>query len=120
MVRMIKKVYIESFATLYEARFCILVAVLIYSVAILTGWLFSDSFPFLEKQMRELTKEFINKSAPIFILKIFIRNLVASYIVACAISLWGLFPVFAAAANGLLLGWIVAVSAGSSPRKLPP
>lgn len=111
---MLKKIYSESFATIHAARYCILGVFLIYVGATALGWLFSDRFPFIEEQVRALTKSFADKSAAVFILKIFIRNLVASYIVTCALSLWGLFPVFAAALNGLLLGWLLAVTGGES------
>ena len=115
---MLKKIYSESFATLHAARYCILAVFFIYVAATVLGWLFSDSFPFLEKQVRELTQSFADKSALVFILKIFIRNLVASYIVTCAVSLWGIFPVIAAVLNGLLLGWVIAFAAGESISKL--
>ncbi len=115
---MIKKIYTESFATIHTARYCILCVILIYICAIVIGWLFSDNFPFIEKQVRELTKGFVDKSAVVFILKIFLRNLVASYIVTCAFSLWGLFSAFAATANGLLLGWVIASAAGTTAFKL--
>lgn len=109
---MIKKIYANSIATVQAARYCILGVILIYICTIIIGWQFSDSFPFIEKQVRELTKGFVDKSAPVFILKIFARNLVASYMVTCAISLWGFVPAFAAAANGLLLGWVIAAVTG--------
>ena len=108
----------DSFTTLREARYCILSVALIYLGAIFIGWLYSESFPFLENQVKELTKGFFDKTAFVFIVKVFFRNLMASYTVACIISLWGIVPLLAAAANGLLLGWIISFAAQATFSKL--
>ena len=115
---MIIQIYKDSLATLKEARFSIFSAALIYIGAIFVGWLYSERFLFLEDQVRELTKGFVDKTAVVFIVKIFFRNLMASYTVACIISLWGIVPIFAAGANGLLLGWIISYAAQAPPAKL--
>ena len=115
---MINQIYRESFATIKESRYCILSVAVIYIGAIFVGWLYSESFPFIEQQAKELAKGFVDKTAFVFIIKVFFRNLMASYIVACIISLWGFVPLLAAAANGLLLGWIISFAAQATFSQL--
>ena len=105
---MIKHLYRDSFAIIRAARYSIVSVSLLYIGAIAIGWFYPEHFSFLEDQFREIAKDFIDKSALVFIIKIFLRNLVASYAVACIISLWGIIPACAAVANGLLLGLIAS------------
>ena len=111
---MIKNLFTESLATIYAAKYCILTALIIYVCASATGWLYPKNFPFMMEQARELVEGFIDKNAFTFISKIFVRNLIATYITTCIISLWGLFPASAAISNGLLLGWVIAYASGAS------
>lgn len=115
---MIKNLFAESLATLYAAKYCILIALIIYICASATGWLYPKNSPFLMEQVRELFEGFRDKNAFTFISKIFVRNLIAAYITTCIISLWGFFPSSAAILNGLLLGWVIAHLSGASSYRI--
>ena len=115
---MIKDMFTESLATIYAAKYCILIALIIYVCASATGWLYPKNFPFLMEQARELFEGFRDKNAFTFISKIFVRNLIAAYITTCIISLWGFFPAAVAISNGLLLGWVIAHVSGASSSKI--
>ena len=90
--KMLKKLFTESFATIYAARYCILIAFIIYICASAIGWLYPENFPFLKEQARELVEGFIDINAFTFISKIFVLNLIGAYITTCIISLCGFFP----------------------------
>jgi len=105
---MIRKLFIESLATIHAAKYCILVVSIIYISASAIGWLYPDNFPLLKKQGKELTERFMALNAFTFISTVFIRNLIAVYITMCIISLWGFLPALAAIFNGLFLGWAIA------------
>jgi uncharacterized membrane protein SpoIIM required for sporulation len=102
-----KAIYTESFKTIMEARYCILFSLILYSGSVIAGWLYGGELSFLEDQVRKLAEQFADKSAPVFISKVFARNLLATYLVMCIFSFFGVFPSFSALFNGLLLGWIV-------------
>lgn len=116
--QMIKNLFTESLTTIYAAKYCILIALIIYICASATGWLYPQNFPFLMEQSRELVEGFIDKNAFTFISKLFARNLIAAYITTCIISLWGFFPASAAISNGLLLGWVIAYASGASSSRI--
>lgn len=115
---MVKNLFTESLATIYAAKYCILIAFIIYTCASTIGWLYPENFPFLKEQARELVEGFIDKNSFTFISKLFIQNLIAAYIATCLISLWGFFPAFAAIVNGLLLGWAIAYASEASYSRL--
>ena len=109
-----KNTFLESIKTISQARYCILFALVLYVLSAVAGWISGDNFQFLEDQARELTKQFADKSAPVFITKVFVRNLLATYLVMCLVSIYGVFTSISAIFNGLLLGWIALKFSGVS------
>ena len=115
---MLKQFLTDSFATIYAAKYCILIALIIYVCASVTGWLYPEQFPFLKGLSKELVEGFIDTNSVTFISKLLVRNLIAAYITTCIISLWGFFPASAAISNGLLLGWAIAYASVASHPKI--
>lgn len=101
-----KNIFNEALKTISEARYFILLALIIYCCSAAAGWIYGDRLNFLEDQIRELVRQFTGKSALVFIAKVFVRNLIATYIVMCVFPLFGLVPCFATVFNGLLIGWL--------------
>jgi len=64
----------------------------------------------LQNAVEQLAERFRNLGALAFIGRIFLNNLVATYLVSCLIVLFGIVPAFSAAANGVLVGWVLAVT----------
>ena len=111
---MVRKLFSESLTTIHAAKYCILIALIIYICASATGWLYPGNFPFLREQGKELAQRFMAMNAFAFISKVFVRNLIAVYLTTCIISLWGFFPALAAILNGLFLGWAIAYASPAS------
>jgi len=109
-----KNIYSEALKTISEARYCIIFALILYCCSAVAGWFYGDNFEFLENQIRELTKQFADKSALVFIAKVFVRNLFATYLVMCVVSIYGVFTSLSAIFNGLLLGWVALKFSGVS------
>jgi uncharacterized membrane protein SpoIIM required for sporulation len=115
---LIKTFFLESIKTILEAKHCILFAALLYCCSTIAGWLYADNFPFLEEQIRRLAAQFEGKDAITFIFKIFVHNLIATYVTMCVVVLFGIVPLIIAVFNGLILGWIIAKTAGMSGANL--
>jgi stage II sporulation protein M len=105
--RIVRKLFAESLATIWDAKYFVLVAFLIYLCAALTGSLFPEYFSFLKNETSELAGKFGGINAVTFLSGILIQNLIAAYMTSCIISIWGLVPVLVAILNGLLLGWSI-------------
>ena len=112
---MLNRHYATAFSTLYQARYGILIALLVYTGSCLGGWMYAGALGFLQQAAGSLAGKFTGKGGAAFIFSLFVHNLVATYITMCLITLWGLIPVVTAIANGLILGWIVVTAAGLSP-----
>ncbi len=95
----------KALDTLKASRNFIFLAVLIYSTAAVVGWIYSGELSFLRLQFQELVQKFEGLSPIAFVARIFIHNLIASYLAMCFVVLLGAVPVVLAAFNGLLLGW---------------
>ena len=111
---MVRKLFSESLTTIHAAKYCILIALIIYICASATGRLYSGSLPLLKEQGKELAERFMAMNAFSFISIVFIKNSIAIYITTCIISLWGFFPALAAIVNGLFLGWAIAYASPAS------
>ena len=111
---MLNRQYATAWSTLYQARYGILIAMLVYAGSCLGGWLYADSLGFFQQAASGLSGKFEGKEGADFIFSLFLHNLVATYITMCIVTLWGLFPMVTAIANGLVLGWIVVAAAGPS------
>ena len=96
--------YATAFSTLYQARYGILIALLIYTGSCLGGWMYAGALGFLHQAASSLAGRFAGKGGVAFIFSLFVHNLVATYITMCLLTLWG-----------LILGWIVVTAAGLSP-----
>ena len=104
---------------IYEARYCILIATILYALGLLVGWAYPEKFPFLEEQTKKLAEPFLGVSAGTFILKIFAYNIVATYLSMCLIVIFGIIPGIVAALNGLITGWVIAsYASGASSSKI--
>lgn len=106
--------YIAALATLYQARFCLLIALFAYSASCMVGWMHADRLEFFQLAAGALADKFEGRDGAAFILSMFLHNLVATYITMCLFTFWGLVPMVTAMANGLILGWIVVTAVGTS------
>jgi len=106
--------YTDALSTLYQARYGILIALLVYAVSCLGGWIYADALVLFQQAASGLAGKFAGKGGADFIFSLFVHNLVATYIVMCLLTLWGLVPIVTAIGNGLILGWIVVTATGPS------
>lgn len=111
---MLNRQYAAALSTLYLARYGILLALFVYAGSCLGGWIYADALSFFQQAASGLVDKFAGKAGAVFIFSLFVHNLVATYIVMCLLTLWGLVPIVTAIANGLILGWIVATVTGPS------
>jgi uncharacterized membrane protein SpoIIM required for sporulation len=116
---LLKAFFTESLNTISEAKHCIFLAVLLYGFSAVAGWWYADSFLLLEEQIMRLAAQFAGKDAITFIFKIFVHNLIATYVTMCLVVLFGIVPLVVAVINGLVLGWIIAKSSAMSGVNLP-
>ena len=107
---LMKTLYSDALKTISEARNCILIAMAMYLCAIFLGWVYADDLSFLEEQVKKLAAQFAGKNAITFIFKIFLHNLIATYVAMCFVILFGAVPTIIALFNGLILGWIIATA----------
>ena len=112
--KLLNRQYTVAWSTLYQARYGILVALLVYAGSCLGGWMYADALGFFQQAARGLAGKFAGKGAADFIFSLFLHNLVATYITMCLITWWGLVPMVTAIANGLILGWIAVTVTGPS------
>jgi len=98
-------VFKMALETLKVSRNFIFLSVLIYCASAVGGWIYAGELSFLKLQFEELVQKFEGLGPAAFVARIFIHNLIASYLAMCFIVLLGLIPVVLAAFNGLLLGW---------------
>jgi uncharacterized membrane protein SpoIIM required for sporulation len=82
------------------------------------GWVYADSFSFLEGQLKKLIAQFAGKETITFIFKIFLHNLIATYVAMCFVVFFGAVPAIIAVVNGLILGWIIAKSPGGAATNI--
>jgi len=106
--------YAAALTTLHHTRHCILIALAVYMVGGLMGWIHADNLTFFHQPAVALADKFEGKHGAGFILALFLHNLVATYITMCTITVWGLVPMVTAMANGLILGWIVVTAVSAS------
>ena len=114
----IKTYFQDSVKAIAEARTCIYIAIAIYCCAIFVGWTYADNFSFLEDQVKKLAAQFAGKNAITFIFKIFLHNLIATYVAMCFVVLFGAVPAIIAVFNGLILGWVITRSPGGSTANI--
>jgi stage II sporulation protein M len=100
--------YAAAGRTLCQARYGILVAMVVYAGSCLGGWLYADALDVFQQAASSLAGKFADKAGADFIFALFLHNLVATYTAMCLLTLWGLVPLVTAMANGLILGWIAA------------
>ncbi len=101
----IMNIFSLALDTLKVSKPWILAALVIYCLAGIIAWSIPEHFDFLEAQFANLMERFADLSAWEFILRIFLHNLVASYLAFCFVVFFGAVPIALAAFNGLLLGW---------------
>lgn len=106
----LKKIYRPPLELIAAAAPEILIAAGLFGGGLLVGLNWPEHFGFLQKTVDELMGRFRNLRALEFIFQIFLNNLIATYLVSCLIVLFGIVPAFAAAANGILVGWVLAVT----------
>jgi uncharacterized membrane protein SpoIIM required for sporulation len=114
----VKTYFHESVKAIAEARTCIYIAIALYCCAIFVGWTYADNFSFLEDQVKKLAAQFAGKNAITFIFKIFLHNLIATYVAMCFVVLFGAVPTVIAVFNGLILGWVIARSPGGATANI--
>ncbi len=118
MINMMKKLYGQAIKTIVEAKYCILFVFVLYCGALITGWLFPEKFEFFEGVTEQLVEKFADKGALVFILKLFIHNLIATYFTMCLLVFFGLFPTTASVLNGLAVGWVAANASGATDSNI--
>lgn len=118
IANLVQKLFSDTKKTISEAKYCILIATVLYCCALVVGWAYSDNFPFFLEQVRKLAEQFMGQNALTFTFKIFARNLIATYLTMCLLVLFGTFPAFAAVFNGLILGWVIAKASGVLGSKI--
>ena len=97
----------QAVMTIKAARMWIMAALLIYCAAAAVAWSQSEHFDFMEAQFGTLIEQFEGLGAWEFILRIFVHNLIASYLAMCFVVFFGVVPLALAAFNGLMLGWFI-------------
>ena len=107
---LLKPLFSDALTAIAEARNCIFIVTAIYCCAILLGWAYADNLAFLEEQVKKLAAQFAGKNAITFIFKIFLHNLIATYVAMCFVVLFGAVPTIIALFNGLILGWIIVTA----------
>ena len=120
MKNLIKKLWTNSKQSIFEARYCILIAAILYCGAFLVSWSFPEKFSFLDETIRKLIEQFADKSAISFITRLFIQNLIASYLTMCIMVLFGSLPATVAVFNGFMLGFVIASAPSVSASKILP
>ena len=107
---LLKTFFSDALKAIAEARNCIFIAIVLYCCAIFVGWAYADNLSFLKEQVKKLAVQFVGKNAITFIFKIFLHNLIATYVAMCFVILFGAVPTLIAVFNGLILGWIIATA----------
>ncbi len=92
----------------------VLLAAFVYMLAAVAGWIYSEDLDILKLQFEQLAERFQGLGPFEFMARIFVHNLVASYLAMCLVVLYGLIPLCLAAFNGLLLGWFAGWMEGVS------
>ena len=118
MRNVVKNLWTESRHTIFQARYCILIAAVLYCGAFLVSWLYPDNFSFLNEALKELVAQFSGKSAISFITRLFIQNLIASYLTMCIVVVFGSIPATVALFNGFMLGFVIASAPSASMLKM--
>jgi uncharacterized membrane protein SpoIIM required for sporulation len=118
MKNLIKKLLTDSKQSIFEARYCILIAAILYCGACLVSWSYPKNFSFLNEALKEFVAQFSNKSAISFIARLFIQNLIASYLSMCVVVLFGFFPATAVVFNGFILGFVIVSAPSVSASKI--
>jgi stage II sporulation protein M len=118
MKNLIKKLWTDSKQTIFEARYCILIAAILYCGAFLVSWSSPENFLFLNEALKEFVAQFSDKSAITFITRLFIQNLIASYLTMCVVVLFGSLPATVAVFNGFILGFVIASAHSVSASKM--
>jgi stage II sporulation protein M len=96
---------------LCDARAFVFLAVAVFMLGILAGFLFPDSFGGLLSSFRAMAEGFRGRSTPVLILMIFMKNFTALFLSMWAGAVLGIFPFFSALTNGLLLGVLFSMFA---------
>ena len=110
--------WVDSRHSIYEARYCILIATILYCGAGLVSWSCPEHFSFFNEVLKNLADKFLGKSAISFISSVFIHNLIASYLTMCVVVLFGFLPATIAVLNGFILGFVIASAPGVSTLKM--
>ncbi|MCH7567960.1 MAG: stage II sporulation protein M [Nanoarchaeota archaeon] len=96
----------ESLSYLKETRNYIFIAVFIFFISALIGFLFSSEFTFFDPILRELAGKIEGLSLLQLMWFIFQNNITSAFIVVIFGVVLGIFPVINALTNGVLLGYV--------------
>ncbi len=118
MQNVVKNLWADSRHIVFEARYCILIATILYCGSCLVSWSYPEPFLFLNEALKKLAAQFLGKSATSFILRLFIHNLITTYFDMCVFVLFGLIPVTIAVLNGFMLGFVIASAPGVSESNI--
>ncbi len=98
-------IFSKALDTLKASGNFIFFAVMIYCLGAAAGWMYTGELGFLKLQFEELVQKFEGLGPFAFVVRIFVHNLIASYLAMCFVVLWGIIPMAMAVFNGLILGW---------------
>lgn len=95
----------QGLKTVIQCRYYILWAGLVYSAGAAAGFVYGEDLDFMRAGFENLADKFAGLKAGEFILRIFLHNLLASYLAMCFVVIWGLVPIGLAFFNGMMVGW---------------
>jgi uncharacterized membrane protein SpoIIM required for sporulation len=105
----IKPLYIESRATVREAKYFILFAVFLFCCGLLVGWVRPISEEAFFNRFQPVATKFHELGAVSRVLWLFVHNGIGLYLSLLSGVVFGLGPAFASVYNGLAVGWTLGV-----------
>jgi stage II sporulation protein M len=103
-----KGLYIESWEYVIESRNYVYAAAVLFFVSSLIGYVFWQDFVFIDKLLENLVSQIEGLNARGLILFIFQNNLQSAFLAFIFGLALGIFPIFNAITNGVVLGYVVS------------
>lgn len=100
----------EALAYLKESSSYIYSAIFLFAISIVFGIVFKENLSFIDKILREIVDKTAGLSAPELIFFILQNNLETALLSLLLGIFFGIFPIFNALANGVIIGYVLALS----------
>lgn len=107
MKSFLRRKYSEAFSYIYESRKFIYLAIFLFFLSCIVGFVFADKFSFFDSILKDLVNQIKGLSGPKVTLFIFFNNLWSSCIAIFLGVFLGLISIFDAISNGLILGYVL-------------